>query len=67
MKKNFYYPTGYRHAAPKEEKGDGGINWEVGIDTHTHTHTHTHTYIYTYIHIYMYIYTTDTMYKIDNQ
>ena len=64
MKKNFYYPTGYRHAAPREEKGDGGINCEVGI-----THTHTHIYIYIYIHtyIYMYIYTTDTMYKIDNQ
>ena len=32
MKKNFYYPTGYTNAAPQEEKGDGGINWEVGTD-----------------------------------
>ena len=32
VKKNFYYPTGYRNAAPQEEKGDGGINWEVGTD-----------------------------------
>ena len=45
VKKNFYYPTGYRHAAPKEEKGDGGINWEVGLDI----------YIYIFIHTYMYI------------
>ena len=50
VKKNFYYPTGYRHAAPKEEKGDGGINWEVGLDIYIYIYSYIHTCIYVYIH-----------------
>ena len=53
VKKNVYYPTGYRNAAPQEEKGDGEINWEVGTDIYMCMYVYIYTHIYAYVCMYV--------------